>query len=306
MTDALEIARNIDEAACLDLLSDMVRHKSYSETPGERALADHLVTVMRDMGLEAELGVVEGERMNAIGRWRGSGGGKSLMFNGHIDTNPVSEGWTVDPWGGLVDEDFIYGIGVSNMKSGDAASLSAVKTLIDAGVKPKGDVVLTYVVGELQGGVGTMAAIRDGVTADYFINSEPTDLQAVTMHAAAFVFTIELEGVTRHLSKREEAVDAIVAACDLVPRLNSLTFSDAPSDEHRSINRVHVGVLQGALGRELHDWRPPQVADFVRLKGSGRYGPGQTEKNALADLRVVLDDLENRFPGLKATVFLKK
>ena len=306
MTDSLDLARNIDEAACLETLSDMVRHKSYSETPGERALADHLVAVMRDMGLEAELGVVEGERMNAIGRWRGSGGGKSLMFNGHIDTNPVSEGWTVDPWGGLVDEDFIYGIGVSNMKSGDAASLCAVKTLIDAGVKPKGDVVLTYVVGELQGGVGTMAAIRDSVKADYFINSEPTDLQAVTMHAAAFVFRIELEGVTRHLSKREEAVDAIVAACDLVPRLNGLTFSDAPSDEHRSINRVHVGVMQGALGRDLHDWRPPQVADFARLKGSGRYGPGQTEKNAMADLRRVLDDLEDRFPGLKATVFLKQ
>ena len=68
--------------------------------PVERALAVHLVMVMRDMSLEAELGVVEGERMNAIGRWRGSGGGKSLLFNGHIDTNPVSEGWTVDPWGG--------------------------------------------------------------------------------------------------------------------------------------------------------------------------------------------------------------
>jgi len=67
-----------------------------SMKPGERALANHLVTVM----LEAELGVVNGEPMNAIGRWRGSGGSKSLLFNGHIDTNPVSEGWTVDPWGG--------------------------------------------------------------------------------------------------------------------------------------------------------------------------------------------------------------
>ena len=64
--------------------------------------------------------------------------------------------------------------------------------------------------------------------------------------------------------------------------------------------------MQGALGRDLHDWRPPQVADFARLKGSGRYGPGQTEKNAMADLRRVLDDLEDRFPGLKATVFLKQ
>jgi acetylornithine deacetylase/succinyl-diaminopimelate desuccinylase-like protein len=122
------------------------------------------------------------------------------------------------------------------------------------------------------------------------------------MHAAAFTFIIELQGVTRHMSKREEAVDAIVAACDLIPRLNAMKFSDAPDDDHRAINRVHVGVMRGALGREFHEWRPPQVADVVRLKGSGRYGPGQTEASALADFRRVLDALEQRFPGLKATV----
>ena len=71
-----------------------------SMKPVERALAVHLVMVMPDMSLAAELGVVNGEPMNAIGRWRGSGGSTSLLFNGHIDTNPVSEGWTVDPWGG--------------------------------------------------------------------------------------------------------------------------------------------------------------------------------------------------------------
>jgi acetylornithine deacetylase len=301
--DKASLANAVDEKACLDFLAGMARHKSYSETPGERALAEHMARQMQTLGLEAELQPVEGERVNAIGRWRGAGGGgKSLLFNGHVDTNPATEGWTVDPWGGLIDENFIYGIGVSNMKAGDAASFCAVKTLIDSGVRLKGDVVMTYVVGELQGGVGTLAAIRQGVRADYFVNSEPTDLQALTMHAAAFTFVIELQGVTRHMSKREEAVDAIVAACDLIPRLNALTFSDAPSEEHRSINRVHVGVVHGALGRDLHEWRPPQVADMVRIKGSGRYAPGQTESAALADFRRVLDDLEARFPGLKASV----
>ena len=298
--DAL-LAR-LDEKASLDFLAEMARHKSYSETEGERTLARFMVERMRGLGLEAATQPVVGERVNAIGRWRGTGGGHSLLFNGHLDTNPVTEGWTVDPWGGLVDDRFIYGIGVSNMKAGDAAYFCAVKTLIDAGVKLKGDVVLTYVVGELQGGVGTLAAIRQGVRADYFINCEPTDLQALTMHAAAFTFIIELTGITRHLSKREAAVDAILAACDLIPRLNGMSFSGAKSDEHRSINRVHVGVVHGALGQELHEWRPPQVADFVRLKGSGRYAPGQTERQALADLRGALDALERRFPGLKATV----
>ena len=303
MTDALFLARNIDEQACLEVVADMARHKSYSETEGERKLAERMVAVMQEMGLEAFLQPVEGDRVNAIGIWRGTGGGKSLLFNGHLDTNPVTEGWTVDPYGGLVDENFIYGIGVSNMKAGDAASLCAVRTLIEAGRRLKGDVILTYVVGELQGGVGTLAAVRAGTRADYFVNSEPTDLQAVTMHAAAFVFHIELEGVTRHMSKREEAVDAIRAACALIPRLTELTFSDAPTEEHRSINRVHVGTIRGALSREFHTWRAPQVADFVHLSGSGRYGPGQTEGQAVADIRAVLDRLEAEWPGLKAKVW---
>ena len=215
-----DLIPSLAEKACLALLSDWVKHKSYSETEGEKALVHHVVGQMKAMGIEAEAQAFdEGRRANAIGRWKGTGGGKSLLFNGHLDTNPATEGWTVDPWGGVVDDEFIYGIGVSNMKAGDAAYYCAVKTLIDAGVKLKGDVILTFVVGELQGGVGTVAAIRNGIRADYFVNSEPTDLQAVTMHACAFSFVIELTGNTRHLSKREQAVDAIMAACDLIPRL---------------------------------------------------------------------------------------
>ncbi|MEO7242176.1 MAG: M20/M25/M40 family metallo-hydrolase [Variovorax sp.] len=300
--DRTALLARLDQPAALAFLSRMVQHKSYTETDGERQLAAYMVEQMRTLGLEAQLQSVPGDRMNAIGTHKGSGGGPSLLFNGHLDTNPATEGWTVDPWAGLVDEHFIYGIGVSNMKAGDAAYFCALKTLIDAGVKLKGDVILTYVVGELQGGVGTVAAIEQGVRADYFINSEPTDLQAITMHACAFTYVVELTGNTRHLSKREEAVDAIVAACDLIPRLNAMTFSGARSDEHRSINRVHVGVMHGALGAELLEWRPPQVADFARIKGSGRYAPGQTEAGAIADMRRELDALEARFPGLKATI----
>ncbi len=300
--NANDILAKVDRRFCLDFLSRMVQHKSYSQSEGERVLAGWMDDQMTGIGLEARLAPVEGERVNAIGRLPGTGGGKSLMFNGHIDTNPVTEGWTVDPWAGKVDDKFIYGIGVSNMKSGDAAYFCAVKTLIDAGVKLKGDVILTYVVGELQGGVGTVALIKQGVRADYFVNSEPTDLQALTMHAAAFVFEIDLVGDTRHLSKREEAVDALMAACDLVPRLNALKFSGARSAEHAAINRVHVGVMHAALGKELHEWRPPQVADYVKIKGSGRYAPGQTEEGAVADLRAELDALQRRHPGLKTTV----
>ena len=296
----------LDERACLEQLAKWVRHKSYTQTPGELALAKLVRADMDELGLTAELQPVEDERCNAIGTWHGTGGGSSLLFNGHIDTNPVTEGWTVDPWGGLIDDKFIYGIGVSNMKAGDAAYFCAVKTLKAAGVRLRGDVILTYVVGELQGGVGTVKAIEQGVRADYFVNSEPTDLAAITMHAGAFNFEIELTGITRHISKREAAVDAIAAACNLIPQINAMKFSGAANDEHVSVNRANVGVIRGSLSPEFHDWRPPQIADFVRLQGTARYAPSQNVESVLADIDTMLKRVEGDFPGLKTLVRMER
>jgi acetylornithine deacetylase len=162
--------------------------------------------------------------------------------------------------------------------------------------------VLTYVVGELQGGIGTIKAIDSGIRADYFINGEPTDLAGLTLHAGAFNWLIELVGVTRHASKREEAVDAIAAATRLIPRINALTFSGAATADHATVNRAHVGVVHGALSRELHEWRPPQVADFAKMTGTARYAPSQSEASVLADLQRLCDELERETPGLRATV----
>lgn len=299
---AEDICARVDESACIARLVDLVQHKSYTETDGERALAEHMAEIARDLGMEAKLQPVEGTRVNSIATLKGQGGGKSLLFNGHLDTNPATSGWTVDPWGGVVDDSFIYGIGVSNMKAGDAAYLCAVETILRAGVRLKGDVILSFVVGELQGGIGTVRMIEQGVRADFFINSEPTDLQALTLHAGAFSFEIELIGNTRHLSKREEACDALAAAAALVPRINGITFSGTTSQEHRSVNRGHVGVLRAGLGPEFHEWRPPQVADHAKVIGTCRYAPSQNIDVVMADLRRMLDALVLEFPGLQTSL----
>ena len=309
MSDPHRLVGDIDIREALDFLAEMIRFRSYSGEPGETELARFMVERMQGLGLVAELQPVEHGRFNAIGTLAGSGngdgdrdGGKSLMFNGHMDTNPVTGGWTVDPWGGVRDDDFIYGIGVSNMKAGDAAAFMAVKTLVDAGVRLKGDVVLEYVVGELQGGIGTVKAIEAGVRTDCFVNMEPTDLNGMTLHAGSFNVEIELTGITRHVSKREEAVDAIAAAARLIPRFNAMTFSGAANDEHAAVNRANIGVVRGSLSPEFHDWRPPQVADFVRMAGTVRYGPSQSEAGVLADIERLLAELETETPGLKTTV----
>ena len=302
MLDPRQFVDAVDGPAALNFLAEMIRFKSYSGEPGEVDLARFMVDAMKKLGLEASLSPVPKNRFNAIGTLKGTGGGKSLLFNGHMDTNPVTGNWTVDPWGGVYDDEFIYGIGVSNMKSGDAAAFMAVKMLTDAGVKLKGDIILEYVVGELQGGIGTVNAIENGVKADCFVNMEPTDLNGLTLHAGSFNVTIELTGVTRHMSKREEAVDAIAAAAILIPRINEISFSGAANAEHASVNRANIGVIRGSLSPEFHDWRPPQVADFVRMSGTVRYGPSQSIDGVLADLRSVLDNLEVEIPGLKTTV----
>src|SRR4051812_3374223 len=116
----------IDRQRCLDLLSRLVQIKSYSQTDGELEATSFMAERMKEIGLETELiPFDEGKRQNVVGVWKGSQvknihksePPKSLLFNGHLDTNPVSEGWTIDPWEGKVDNDFVYGIGVSNMKS---------------------------------------------------------------------------------------------------------------------------------------------------------------------------------------------
>lgn len=302
MLSVKNIVELIDEQESIDFLAKMIQHKSYTETEGEIALATFMRDEMVNLGLDAQLQPVAENRVNAIGTLRGTGGGKSLLFNGHLDTNPVTEGWSVDPWSGLVKDDCIFGLGVSNMKAGDAAYFSAVRTLVKAGLRPAGDVVLTYVVGELQGGIGTVRAIEQGVHADYFVNCEPTDVAAVTLHAGAFVIIVELEGVTRHISKREDAVDVISASSVLVPRLNAMTFSGAESAIHESVNRANIGTIRASLSRDFHDWRPPQIADFARLTGTVRYSPSQSQDSVLADIRVELNKLEMEFPGLRASV----
>jgi acetylornithine deacetylase len=291
----------VDAERALDLVRTLVRYDSRTLTPHEGAVSAWLVEVMGEMGLDTRLQDLGGGRANAIGIWRGRGG-TSLMFNGHVDTNPLTTGWTVDPWGGEVRDGHVHGLGVSNMKAGCASYLEAVRTLQDAGFAPAGNVVLTFVVGELQGGFGTRALIDAGYRADHFVNCEPTDLAALTVHAGAVDFVVEVTGATRHLSKREEAVDAVTAACALVPRINAMTFRGATTEEARRTNRAHVGVVRAGLGDDLLEARPPQVADRARLRGSLRYGPGQSAESALADLRALVDEACAATPGLAATV----
>jgi len=296
-------AAAVDAPRLIALLQRMVRTRSYSAGGEEGTLARWLRDELEAMGLESRLQEVQPDRFNVVSRLAAAGGeqgdAKSLMFNGHIDTNPAGEGWTKDPLGGEVDDKFIYGIGVSNMKAADAAYVAAVGAVMRAGVRLRADVTIAHVIGELQGGVGTVHLIKSGVRADRFIVGEPTDLDAVTMHAGSIECELTIFGRTRHLSKMEEAVDALAIGLEAIAALKAMEFSGPETADHRAVRRVGIGVMRAGLGAEFHEWRPSLMADRCMIKFSIRFSPGQTPDTAMADVRRSLDRLVQRHPGAR-------
>jgi acetylornithine deacetylase len=293
----------MDDAADLELIRKMVQIRSYSRE--EAPLAKFLVEYMKGMGLESSLMEVQPGRYNAIGILRGTGGGKSIAFNGHIDTNPITEGWTVDPIGGVVKDDCVYGIGVSNMKASCAAFIGAARGLKTSRAKLRGDVIVECVVGELTGGDGTRMTVEKGLKADHFINGEPTDLAMMTVHATGISVTINTIGVTRHMSKMEQSVSAIDTMYKVIERLNKFKYPDSPKSnpEYASIRRLNVGTMKAGLGRDMAMWRGgAQVPDFAQIQVSVRYGPDLDPQMVLDALKRDLEELHKEDPRVVTEV----
>ena len=296
----------VDTHELVSLLQQMVRIRSYSAGGEEGTIARFMRDYLITLGLEVELQEVQPNRFNCISRMPGAGGGTSLMLNGHLDTNPAGEGWTKDPFGGDVDDECIYGIGVSNMKAADAAYVAGLQAVQRAGIRLRGDVILAHVVGELQGGVGTMHMLQQGVRADRFVVGEPTDNSALTLHAGSLEAELTVHGRTRHLSKMEEGVDAIAKMLKIIPALNSMAFSGPDRPDYRGLRRVGIGVIRGGLGPEYQDWRPSLLADRCAIKFSARYSPGQTPEMVAGDIRELIARMQKDDPDLVAELRLNE
>ncbi len=298
MTDPAALASQaVDAPALVALLQRMVQTRSYSARKEEGTLARWLRDHMESLGFDSRLQEVEPNRFNVISTWKGTGGGNSLMFNGHLDTNPSGEGWTVDPLGGVVDETFIYGIGVSNMKAADAAYVGGVMAAMTSGFRPRGDVVIAHVVGELQGGVGSHHLVKSGVFCDRFVVGEPTDLDIVTMHAGSIECELVVFGRTRHLSKMEEAADALAIMIEAIGVLRTMPFSGPQTLAHQAVRRVGIGVMRAGLGETFEEWRPSLMADRAMIKFSPRWSTGQTPESVVADIQAAMERLVARHPG---------
>jgi acetylornithine deacetylase len=185
------------------------------EISGETRVNYAFKPVMESCGLETDLWEVEKGRANLVGIWRGKGRGRSLLLNGHVDVVPpgVPEKWTVaGPWSGEIIDGKIYGRGSTDMKGAIAAAVFAMKALLKAGYRPKGDVFIQSVVGEetMETDAGTGAALQRGYRADAAIVCEPSSPpQRFSINTASpglVLMQVKVKGKAAHISMRDELI----------------------------------------------------------------------------------------------------
>src|SRR6266545_3533848 len=125
--------------AALDTLFAMLRVDSIWGR--ERALAEQLAALMQADGF-ADVALVEPlpGRPSVVGRILGTGGGRSLILNGHIDIYELSADWTRDPFVPAIEDGRIYGAGVADEKAGTAGLLAAARLFLQPARRPKGDI----------------------------------------------------------------------------------------------------------------------------------------------------------------------
>jgi acetylornithine deacetylase len=308
MDPRTRILEHLDPHATVELARAALRIPSLSGE--EKAAAEFFADRMRALGLEVELqavpqeGQMPGPSYNAIGRLRGSGGGVSLLFNGHLDHNPVCEGWTRDPFGGIVEDGWLYGF--VHMKAANAAYLGAVAAAVRAGLPLRGDVVVATVCGELMGGAGTRHALRSGLRADCFVVGEPSELELGLRHGAAFLYRIHVRGRMKHYSTVEtpgqrgvHAVEQMVKLLQalgpshrrLPPRADGgwLTFDRHPGFE--PLPQLNVGSIRGGISREYNASRPALFPDWCTIMLDVRAVPGMTVASVRDDLDRLLSRL---------------
>src|SRR5438132_13234835 len=144
---------HVDRQELIDLAGALIRIPSFKTA--ETAVALFLEAFFRRRGYDVDLQEMEPGPLQTIATLRGTGGGASLMLNGHTDINALTRRWRRDPWTPSLEGDRLYGHGVQNMKGGLASIVMAAEAVRRSGVRLAGDLVVACVAGASQGGEGT-------------------------------------------------------------------------------------------------------------------------------------------------------
>lgn len=302
----------VDIDALISTLSDLVAFES--DHGREMDIQHHMSGMLSGMGMETDVWDIdlnslrehpaygaEIEREQAIGlvgRW-GAGQGKKLILNGHVDVVPPGEPerWSVPPFQATVRDGRVYGRGAVDMKGGLCCAIHAVRAIMDAGLELAGEVMIQPVVGEEDGGAGTLAAVVRGHRADAAIVLEPTEMAVAPAQGGALSFRITVPGLAAHGALRTEGVDPMdffdrihrrlrALEQDRNERLRHPLFADYEVPYAICVGKVQAGIWAST------------VAETLVLEG--RYGVGIDEDpdQARVELEQAIAELAATDPWL--------
>ena len=313
----------IDRDRLVDTASTMINVHSF--TGDEQRMAELMAALFEGLGLAVQWQQVEDGRANALGTWRGAGGGPTLMFNGHMDTSYSGR----EPWlrsvPGFQPQAFerdgrLYGLGVSNMKGALACYVEAVRALQDAGLRLRGDVLIAAVCGEIEKtqygdatgaqyrgyAAGSRYLVTHGGVADMCLLGEPTEGKVVLGHYGALWLRIRVHGNFIHTAFSEGKRDqnsvlrmheVLAAVQEWIPK-----WENDPSNEYRGAKAiVNVGAIEGGFG-----WRVSRTPHHTDLFLDVRVPPTKPMAVARREVLDFVRGLAERFPdyGIEGEVYV--
>ena len=261
---------------------------------GEKEIAAYVADWCRDRSLDVRIVDADG-RPSVVAVARGTGGGRSLILNGHLDT--VGVAGMDDPFRPRVEAGRMYGRGAGDMKASVAAMMAVV-----AGARTmdlRGDVIMTAVSDEEAYSVGTTAVLDSGVTADAAIVTEPTNGEVLVAHKGFVWADVITQGHAAHGSRPEDGLDAITKMGAFLQGLEQLQadLEQRNGDPLLGSGSVHASVIDG--GREMSSY--PATC---RLGVERRTVPGETAQSVIAELEEIAEGCRQADPDFKATIDL--
>ena len=294
-----------------------------SPTGEELEMGKYMRAAFEAAGLQTTWQEVEPERANVVGLWEGSGTGKSLMFNGHMDTSNSGRESFLTGLGykakAVIQKGMIYGLGIYNMKGALVCYTQAVKALKRAGVKIDGSILIAAVAGEIEKtqwgeefvgkeyrgyGVGTHYLVGHGAVPDMCILGEPTDMQMVLGHYGTMWVRLTTHGLYVHtaFTKGREHTTSIRRMQEVLAAVQEWI----PSWETKARYAAQQGIVNIGCIRGGYPWRASRSPERTDLYMDMRVPPTMALQEARRTAKRLFLDLAKRFPdyGLEFEIYV--
>jgi len=303
MTDLKQtVLSKITEKDVVTLAKQLISVPSVNPPGKLEEISSFLSCQLRDMGFKVKTVSKEAGKPNVIATTKGTG--PALLFQGHMDTAPVTEtersSWTVYPFAGVVQDGKIYGRGAVDMKGGIAAILTAAKAILEADAELQRDLMLAFYVDEEAGMMeaGSMFVVSSGhldrVTSAMM--PEPSNMQVRYVFKGRTIYEIAVTGKTAHTSSPEIGTNAIVKMARVIGALEDLRLKFEPHKWLGSCTVSATGIEGGMPGTN------PSVPDFCRALVEVRMVPGQTVDGVKREIENAIEELRAQDHDLNTVV----